>query len=263
MKEKRLFSTAIATGLLFITLSGQASIDNPKPDLVEQNYTSSEDESNIEKAKKDHIGGNRYLLFNNSRSQGKGTVVWNSVWFVANQLQYGITDNISVGAGLIPGILGLLVDFNPLWVNTSYSKPIIDDKLWVSASVFLLTYIGRGDQTGLIKVSGTYGSQMNNITFGIGYGFIEKKWANKPAITFAASVTPFGRVQIVAENLYIPSLTDDYLLSSLGIKVGIGKLIVDAGLLFPLFGKQDNLFFTPILGFTVPFGNNNPRVIYY
>ncbi len=70
----------------------------------------------------------RYFFGTNGYSLEKGTGYYQNTWVLFNQFSYGVSDNLSLGGGLIPLFL-----FNgtptPFWGTIKYSLPLPSDNL--------------------------------------------------------------------------------------------------------------------------------------
>jgi hypothetical protein len=130
-----------------------------------------------EKAEKDLLSLPRHFLFGNSLGLEKGTGYFQNVLLIFNNVQFGISDNFSLGGGLFPGFL-FGDDFffgdnsTPLWLLPSLSIPVVENSFSLGINGMFIALLG-GDASAiaLINATATYGNHRNNVTFGLGYGY--------------------------------------------------------------------------------------------
>jgi len=112
----------------------------------------------------------RYLWTSNGYGFKKGEGYYQNVWVLFNQVAYGITDNISIGGGVL-----LLFFFGgtstPVWITPKVSIPIARDKVNLGVGALVGTVIGE-DESGFGILYGitTFGSKDRNISIGLGWG---------------------------------------------------------------------------------------------
>lgn len=70
----------------------------------------------------------RYFWAPNGYGLQKGEAYYQNVWVMFNQASVGVTDNFSIGAGLIPLFL-FAGTATPVWVTPKFSVPVTKDKL--------------------------------------------------------------------------------------------------------------------------------------
>ncbi len=175
---------------------------------------------------------------------------------------YGITDNISIGGGisLFPG-----VDFgNQLYYffpRIGYSP---SEKLSVAGS-FLLLRLPKFDDdddeedededdlidepkvAGILFGTATYGTGDASLTGGLGYGYVDDDFADKPVVLVGGEWRFFRRLSFVTENWIFPEV--DNPLISYGFRFFGENLSADIGLFTP---TGDDAIFPgfPLVSFT-------------
>ncbi len=150
-------------------------------------------------------------------------------------VSFGVTDNITVGGGfsLFPG---LAIDeqvfyFTPkVGINTGGDFDF-------AVSGLILRIPGSDDDDvigddpfyiGILFGSATVGSEDKSLTFGLGYGFVEDDFADRPAIILGGEYRLARRLSFVSENWIFPSY--DTPLISYGIRFFGESLAVDLAL---------------------------------
>jgi hypothetical protein len=149
---------------------------------------------------------------------------------------YGITNNINLGFGmsLFPG-----VDIND---QVFYFTPKIglsatkNSCFSVGALILALPEIDHERNTlGIAFGSGTIGSPDASLTFGLGYGFVNGDFADKPAVVIGGEKRFARRISFVSENWIFPNV--DQVPISYGVRFFGEGLSVDLAF-FNLLGDD-------------------------
>ncbi len=184
----------------------------------------------------------------------EGEGYYQNVWIFFNQMSYGLTDNLSVGVGLVPLFLFGGAP-TPVWITPKVSFPIAD-QINVGAGALVGTVLGEdiGGAFGIAYGATTFGSRDKNFTIGLGYGFADGAWANVPTINLSAMIRTGKRGYFITENYLIGSGEETFALLSLGGRTVGKKISVDYGGILPLLTDSDFFFAIPWLGISVPLG---------
>jgi hypothetical protein len=198
----------------------------------------------------------RFYWSANGYGLRKGEGYYQNAWVFFNQFSVGLSDNISLGGGLMPLFL-LGGTPTPVWISPKISIPISRDKFNLGTGVLLGTVIGEQNATfGLIYGITTFGSKDKNVSIGMGYGILDGQFSTLPAISFSTMIRTGRRGYFISENYLIPSDPTVFLLSFGGRSV-LPKIGIDYGLFMPLYNEMETIFALPWLGITVPFGKKN------
>ena len=202
----------------------------------------------------DNPQATRYFFQPNGYGLKQGEGYYQNVWIFFNQFSYGITDNISIGAGIVP--LFLFSGANtPVWITPKISIPVVEDKFNVGLGGMLGTVIGAEDAGfGFVYGTSTVGNRNSNMSLGLGYGYAGGDWANTPLISLSGMWRTGQRGYLLTENFFVSTVDGDLLLLSFGGRRLIKNAGLDFGLFFP-FLTEDSFFAIPWLGITIPFGN--------
>lgn len=201
----------------------------------------------------------RYFWQPNGYGLKKGEGYYQNVWIMFNQVSVGVTDNVSVGVGLVPLFLFAGAP-TPVWITPKFSIPITKDKLNVGGGAVLGTIIGVEDSGfGVLYGLSTFGSRDRNLSVGLGWGFAGGEIANTPTITVSALIRTGPRGYFLTENYFINSGLEQVGLISLGGRRIIGKAGLDFGAFIPI--GVDTFVAMPWLGITIPFGQKAPTQI--
>ncbi len=187
----------------------------------------------------------RYLFGTNALGLRKGEGYYQNTWVLFNQFSYGITDNISVGGGLVPLFL-----FNgtstPVWGTVKFSFPVASESFHLSAGSLFGTIPGEDvGLFGLFFGQATIGNEQRNLTVGLGYGYADGEVGNTPTITLGGAL-PLGRkASLITENYIFPGEAG---LVSAGVRFYLKGATLDAALVSDL----QSAVFIPWLGLSLP-----------
>ena len=199
----------------------------------------------------------RYFWAPNGYGLDKGSSYYQSIWILYNQFSFGLTDNFSVGAGMIPLFL-FGVPIAPVWIVPKLSIPVVKDKFNVGAGAFLGTLLGDNSGAfGLLYGTTTFGSRDQNMNFGLAYGFAGGDWMKVPIInaSFLLRVSPRG--YLISENYIITAGGETIVLISMGGRSIIRNISLDYSLWIPIGAGNESLIAIPFLGVTIPMNKKN------
>lgn len=187
----------------------------------------------------------------------KGDAYYQNVWVFFNQISVGITDNVSIGAGVVPLFIFGGAPF-PVWITPKVSFSV-QDKLHLGGGALLGTIVGESESSfGIAYGTATMGTRDKNFNVGLGYGLAGGEWANAPTITVSGMIRTGKRGYILTENYFIDVGNETLLLLSLGGR-SVGKTIaIDYGGFIPLTEGLDTFIAIPWLGISVPLGKRKP-----
>lgn len=148
--------------------------------------------------------GNRLFFAPTARNlrRGEGTVQTIDIFLLG--VNYGITDNISVGA-LFTWIPAAGSD-NLFALTPKVSFPVSED-LRVGAGALIV--FANGDNVTLAYANTTYGSADNNLTGGVGYAFVRGEHVSTPVFLLGGARRVSRRVSLLNES-YILHLNDSF-----------------------------------------------------
>jgi hypothetical protein len=198
----------------------------------------------------------RYLWSPNGYGLKQGEGYYQNIWVLWNQFAYGLSDNFSIGGGIIPLFLFGGTP-TPVFITAKFSIPVVENKFNIGAGAIAGTILGE-EETGFGILYGlsTFGTPDNNVTVGMGYGFAAGEWASSPMININGMFRVSSRGYFITENYYINAGGENVVLITLGGRSIIKKAALDYGLVIPIADIGQFVAF-PWLGFTVPFGKTN------
>ncbi|WP_324674504.1 hypothetical protein [Hymenobacter sp. GOD-10R] len=152
--------------------------------------------------------------------KGEGYVQDIDIFFLG--ANYGITDNISVGA-LIPLLPG--VGLNAFALTPKVGFPV-SEKLHVGGGVLYANIFGSSG--GLGYGLGTYGTADNNLTLGLGYGFASGDLSSSPIVVVGGATRISRRISLLDETY----IFDGGFAGLFGLRVAATRLSGSLGFLY-------------------------------
>ncbi|RMG85850.1 MAG: hypothetical protein D6714_05195 [Bacteroidetes bacterium] len=205
----------------------------------------------------------RYFFSNNALGLRKGTGYYQNTWVMFNRIDYGVTDNFTIGAGMIPTFLFTLGSgdgVTPIWLSSKLSIPVSKDNFHLAGGGTIFFLPGSGADigfAGMFSGIGTIGDYNENFSIRLGWGYSEDAIASSPTIAISYMVRKKERWAFITENYFI-SFDEDIkmLLLSGGARYLSPKITVDMGGFFPLVldSGQDVFPILPWLSIGVPLG---------
>lgn len=197
--------------------------------------------------------GTRYFFAPNAIGLKKGTGYYQNAWIFFNNVNYGITDRFSIGAGLIPGFLfGGGIDATPLWILPKLSIPVSGDNFHLGVGAMIGGVIGSGSGA-LFYGSGTVGSTDKNLTVGLGYGASGGELSSTPLVNISGMYRAKRTIYMLGELYVLPGV-DGSGFTLLGARWAPENFAVDFGLIIPL-EMTGEFIGIPWLGVSIPFGD--------
>ena len=196
----------------------------------------------------------RYFWAPNGYGLEKGSSYYQNIWVLYNQFSIGLSDNFSIGAGMLPLFL-FGGTATPFWIVPKLSIPVVENKFNVGTGAFLGTIFG--EQTGvfgLLYGTTTFGSRDKNLSLGLAYGFADGEWMKVPIINVSCLVRTGPKGYFVSENYVIPFDGEVVVLISAGGRSIIRNVGLDYSLWIPTGAELDSFIAIPFLGVTIPIG---------
>ncbi len=188
----------------------------------------------------------------------KGEGYYHNFMLLYNSVSLGITDNITIGVGLIPIIID---DFVPITITPKISFPIVENKINLGLGAIYLSI--NEEQVGIAYGVATIGSKDKNFSIGTGWGYVENEWSSRPVITLSGTYRIGNKWGVVTENWLLPSYnysfdgerSKTYMpIFSYSARYIMEPLTIDFG--FINLGEIAEVFplGIPIVGIIIPFG---------
>lgn len=193
----------------------------------------------------------RYFFAPNAIGLKKGKGYYQNTWVLFNNVNYGLSDNVSIGGGIVPLFLFGSVG-TPIWLLPKVSVPIADQKIHLAAGAMIGGVVGEGSGGGgLLYGAATFGGNDGNVTAGIGYGYAGGDISSTPVVNISGIIRVSETFYLISENYFFPG-TDFNGLIAVGTRFAKENFAVDFALARPL-EEAGELIGIPWLGITIPF----------
>ncbi|PWN08272.1 hypothetical protein DDZ15_00730 [Rhodohalobacter mucosus] len=197
--------------------------------------------------------GTRYFFAPNAIGLKQGAGYYQNTWILLNNANVGITDNVSIGAGLVPLFLFGQSSF-PFWILPKVSIPITHGKFYAGGGALIGGVVGEDTDGGfgLFYGNTTIGNRDKNLTIGFGYGFGGGEISDTPLVNVSGLIRTNRTFQLLGEIYFLPGIEG----SGFGIFGGRWapeNFALDFGLARPL--SAVDIVGVPWLSVTIPFGN--------
>lgn len=236
---RKYISLAALTCLIFVSA----------PDLEAQTSSAEAEQSG------DYKDYNRYVFSTNSLGVKRESFVYNNFMVLTNSLTYGVTDNISVSAGLFPGFLFSIE--TPVFIKPEITFPIKSDLVSVSGGFYLFSTFERAANSfgGIGFSKATLGNQRYNTSLSLGFGFSSRaQFSGEPIVGLNAHLRYSRRFAFITEN-YFTLTSNEFKFYSIGQRYYPGRAAIDFLLIrFPgLSISHGETLLTPGFGVSIPF----------
>lgn len=198
----------------------------------------------------------RYFFAPNGYGLKQGESYYQNTWIFYNQFSGAITDNFSMGVGMVPLFLFAFAP-TPVWITPKVSIPIVEDKVNLGAGGLLGYVIGGEAGFGILYGTLTFGGYDKNLTVGAGYAYAGDEFLNSPLINIAGLARVSKKGYLMMENFIVIQNGEMGALSILGGRSMLGKSALDYGLALPLIPDLGEFIAIPWLGITIPFSKNH------
>jgi hypothetical protein len=194
----------------------------------------------------------RYFISGNAYGLKAGEAYYQNTWVLFNQVNMGVTNNFSLGFGLMPTFL-LGAEGTPAWITPKLSLPIQKNKINISIGAFMGKILGADNNNfGFLNGLITYGSRDRNVSFGLGYGYSDDGWAKHPLISLNALYRTGPKGYIITENYFFDDGNTTEIFLSIGGRRMIKRVGLDYGFFIPVNKYIDQFIAIPWLGLIIP-----------
>ncbi|HEX9653481.1 MAG TPA: hypothetical protein VGA99_07205 [bacterium] len=159
-----------------------------------------------------------------------GDGYFTDVYLFFGGFSYGLTDQLTMGGGLslFPGVP---ID-KQLWFLTPKMGVALKENLSIAVGALIIAIPDIDDDidsplVGGVYGVGTYGSLDNNLTLGIGYGFADGDFAEKPVLIVGVQTRLARRLSFVSENWILPGVDAEDPFVSYGLRFFGEKISID------------------------------------
>jgi hypothetical protein len=192
----------------------------------------------------------------------KGEGYYQNTWIFLNQVNYGISNYLSLGGGIMPLFL-LAGSPTPVWLTPKLSVPVVRDKINLGAGLLFVHVLGDGSSFGIAYGASTFGNRESNLTLGAGWGFSGYdsgwNWSDRVTLMLSGMTRVGKKTYLLTENYYMSlGSGESFGILMLGGRSVQKRLAVDYGLVLPLGTDLGEFIAIPWLSITLPFGNTAP-----
>ena len=209
----------------------------------------------------ENIHSTRYFFSPNAYNLRKGESYYQNIAVIVHQVSYGVNDNFSIGAGMIPlFIFGGVA--SPVWVTPKFSFPIVENKINFGFGALMGTVIGaeyRSPGFGILYGTSTFGSRDQNFSFGAGWAFVDGAIARYPTFNLSGIIRLGPKGYLMTENYFIGTRDDFFSLMSIGGRRMFSEVGLDFGLFLPLSNLDDAWVAIPWLGIAIPLSHGKTK----
>ena len=202
--------------------------------------------------------GSRLFFAPTGRGLRKGEGSLQSVNLFLAGVNYGITDNISMGGyiTLLPG-LGINNQLMALTPKVSFQ---VNEKWHAGLGALYLRIPDFGSNSdraygaGIVYGAGTYGSADDNVTVGAGYGFFEDEIGSTPIIQIGGQKRVSRRISLISEN-YIIADKQAGMAGLYGLKINWTRLNLGIASMYAYAYPHDETYYiyNPNTGLNEPY----------
>ena len=206
----------------------------------------------------------KYFLGGSAYNLNRGEAYYANTGIFFNEINYGISNNFSIGVGLIPLFL-----FNgaptPIWGKAKLSYPLVENKINISGGL-MAGSIFSNDEIEDIGLIGafygivTFGSKDKNVSIGLNYAFGDNE-LSPPIFTISGKAKISNKTFLISDNfLYIDNSgyqNENSLISILGARTLFSGIALDYGGIIPIGDTLfEGVFIYPYLGIKIGIGRN-------
>lgn len=212
--------------------------------------------------------GTRYLFAPSAIPLKKGEGYYQNIMILMNGFRYGVTNNVSVGGGIIMPI--------GFYADMKYGREISKNVHVAGGGMLISTLLGVGLGVGCGFGSVTVGDRWTNATFTMGFGAVmnDGDWnaTKRPILNFSGMWKVTQGFSLVTENYFIPVTSYEYTNGyysnpqithhyrpqlSAGFRIGSGKHTFDVAGMSLGDLTQGNVYVIPYFSYAYHFNTNN------
>ena len=159
----------------------------------------------------------------------RGEGYYQNIYIIANMFNYGVANNFSIGGGFdfISMFTRTEGDWHPVLNFNMKSGFKVAKNFHAGVGGIYVTMLGEFS-AGIVYGLGTVGSYNNNLTVGLGWGFIDGTFEEKPFIMVGGMARISEKLWFVSENWIAPVDASSYYFAfSYGLRFSARRIAVD------------------------------------
>jgi hypothetical protein len=187
--------------------------------------------------------------------QGEG--YYQNIYIVGNMFNVGVLNNLSIGGGF--DFITMFSTFDDTWrpmLNFNFKSGFrMSENFHMGIGGLYATVPGEG-YAGILYGLGTVGSYNSNFTAGLGWGFVDGTFEQKPFIMFGGMARISEKLWFVSENWVAPLDHDNayYFVFSYGLRFAANRIAVDLAFINSKDIIQNLIIGVPYVDFVVKLG---------
>jgi len=188
----------------------------------------------------------------------KGEGYYQNIYIVGNMFNYGVMDNFSIGGGFdFISMFGRFGEgeWNPVLNFNAKAGFKVHDYVHVGAGGLYVTQINNFS-AGILYGLSTFGTYNNNFTTGLGWGFVDGTFEQKPFIMLGGMARCSEKIWFVSENWIAPLNADGkyYVVVSYGVRFSGKRMSVDLAFINSKDIIETLIIGIPYVDFVIKFG---------
>lgn len=187
----------------------------------------------------------------------KGEGYYSNIFLLINSAAYGFTDHFTVGVGA--DVFTIFTGNAPVMLYVTPKLSFQADKNFSYGVGVLAGSFGWNNDRiamGIAYGIGTIGNRDKNVSLGLGYGYWDGNWANRPVVTVSGQYRVARKVGLMTENYILPG----GFFGVTGVRLMNVNFSFDLGLLYySEIGSDSPIAPFPFLGVAFPFGHKKVK----
>ena len=158
----------------------------------------------------------------------KGSGYYQNILLSTNFVNYGLTQNISIGGGF--EFISLIVGY-PIWFLTPKIGFEVSEDVHAAGGILLAGLADEGVAALPYGVF-TYGTSESNISLGAGYGLVDGEFSSHPAVMVGGTHRVSNNIALLTENYLLPGGDEGTLYAGIhGIRILSRNNAFDVGVI--------------------------------
>lgn len=188
----------------------------------------------------------------------RGEGYYQNIYIVGNMFNYGVMDNLSIGGGFDFITMFSSIDdgWHPMLNFNIKSGFQVSDNFHAGAGGMYITIPDEGS-AGIVYGLGTLGSYNSNLTLGLGWGFVDGTFEEKPFIMIGGMARVSDKLWLISENWFAP-IGDEkyYTIVSYGLRFAARRIAVDLAFINSKDIVEEIFIGIPFVDFVIKLGKN-------
>ena len=183
----------------------------------------------------------------------KGEGYYQNIYIVGNMFNYGLMDNLSIGGGF--DFITLFNSDVPPLLNVNIKSGFqVSENIHAGVGGMFIVMPGEFS-AGIAYGLGTYGSYNTNATLGLGWGFVDGTFQEKPFIMIGGMARVSEKLWLISENWIAPLDGGEYYtIISYGLRFAAKRIAVDLAFINSKDIVQEIFIGIPFVDFVIKLG---------